>query len=54
MKIHKIRLQDGQANIFIQTQPAWKNQLRLQGDRKSYDDPFMKQVIWSKRKPTLP
>lgn len=54
MKMHKIRFQDGQANIFIQTQPAWKNQLRLQGDRKSYDDPFMKQVIWSKRKPTLP
>jgi hypothetical protein len=53
MKMHKIRFQDGQANSF-QTQPAWKNQLRLQGDRKSYDDPFMKQVIWSKRKPTLP
>lgn len=53
MKMHKIRFQDGQANSF-QTQTAWKNQLRLQGDRKSYDDPFMKQVIWSERKPTLP
>jgi hypothetical protein len=44
--MHKTRFQDGRANSFIQTQPALKNQSRLKGDRKSFDEPFMQQVIW--------